>query len=160
MTPSRIRKAEREDIPALIALLGQLFAIEKDFHFCAERQRRGLEHLLACRTATVLTALCNGRVAGMVSGQILISTAEGGPSLLAEDLVVDDSMRGRGIGSLLLFHIGRWGREHRAGRMQLLADIDNLKGLGFYHSRGWSRTNLVCLRKYNREHDNDTDADS
>ena len=44
----------------------------------------------------------------MITGQLLVSTAEGGTSALVEDLVVAESHRGRGVGAGLLAEIERW----------------------------------------------------
>jgi GNAT superfamily N-acetyltransferase len=84
----------------------------------------------------------------MVTGQLVISTAEGGPALLVEDLYVVQKSRGRGIGRMLLEKIGIWAHGHGAKRLQLLADRDNLGALQFYRATGWQPTRLICLRKY------------
>ena len=78
----------------LVALLRQLFAIEEDFRIDEERQRRGLAMLLDNPQALILVAEAAGRVIGMCSGQLLVSTAEGGPALLVEDVVVAEGFRG------------------------------------------------------------------
>lgn len=44
--------------------------------------------LIANQWATVLVAETSGKVVGMATGQLTISTAEGGPALLVEDVVV------------------------------------------------------------------------
>jgi GNAT superfamily N-acetyltransferase len=143
-----IRPADQADIPAMAELLQQLFAIEADFHFFAERQERGLAMLLSAQTAAVLVAEEAGEVVGMVTAQLVISTAEGGPSLLIEDLVVVPTRQNRGIGTALLMAVEEWGSSMGAGRMQLLADRTNLPALDFYRYKGWRETQLICLRKY------------
>ncbi len=147
-----IRTAASSDIPHLVALLQQLFAIEEDFSFNGELQQQGLERLLASATGTVLVAETD-MIVGMASGQIVISSAEGRASLWVEDLVVDRDHRRRGAANLLLEEIGRWGRRRGARRMQLLADRSNEEALEFYRRRGWGATNLICLRKYMEEND-------
>lgn len=143
-----IRLAVTADIPAMVELLRQLFAIEADFDFSAERQQRGLELLLASPTAHAVVAERDARVVGMATAQLVISTAEGGPSLLVEDLVVLRHWQNCGIGSGLLNALAMWGNEHGASRMQLLADRTNTAALHFYNTRGWRTTELICLRKY------------
>ena len=146
-----IRLAVPPDIPAMVALLRQLFAIEADFDFCAERQQRGLELLLVSPTARVVVDESAARVVGMATAQLVISTAEGGPSLLVEDLVVLPHWQNCGIGSGLLDALAVWGNEHGASRMQLLADRTNTSALHFYNTRGWRMTELICLRKHSIE---------
>jgi len=151
----KIRAAADSDIPSLVDLLEQLFAIEDDFSFDRELQQQGLEQLLRSVSGTVMVVETD-RIVGMASGQIVISTAEGTASLWIEDLIVDSSQRRKGAGNLLLEEIGRWGRRRGACRMQLLADRGNDGALEFYRRRGWRTTNLMCLRKQSLEEDDDT----
>lgn len=143
-----IRKALPADVDSLLTLLEQLFSIEQDFEFSEDRQRAGIKLMLESNRSVILVFEENERILGMVSGQVLISTAEGKPALLVEDLVIIEEHRGRGIGGELLAAAGIWGRERGACRMQLLADCKNSKGLEFYRKNAWNRTNLICLRKY------------
>jgi GNAT superfamily N-acetyltransferase len=143
-----IRPALNEDINELLPLLKELFSIEIDFEFMEDRQRAGMKLLLESKNAVILVYEDNRKILGMVTLQVVISTAEGQPSLLVEDLVVKDGNRGRGIGGELLAAAGLWGEERGVSRMQLLADCQNTKGLDFYKKKGWFRTNLICLRKY------------
>ena len=143
------RLAEESDISEMVNLLRELFAIEKDFHVDPLLQRQGLRLLILSPAAAVIVAHTTAEVVGMVSGQLLISTAEGEPSLHIEDLVVRQDKRHLGIGRQLLELIGHWGCQKGARRMQLLADRDNAKGIEFYLKGKWRKTSLICLRKYN-----------
>ena len=143
-----IRPAQPQDLDELVLLLKSLFAIEADFTFDPHRQASALELLLASDSSLLLVAEVEDRVVGMCSGQTVISTAEGGPALLVEDLVVATSMRGRGIGRRLLKTMGGWAASRRIDRIQLLADRDNTGALDFYRNLGWQTTNLICLRTY------------
>jgi GNAT superfamily N-acetyltransferase len=146
-TDFKIRPAREADLPALQALLSQLFSIEQDFQPDPERQGRGLRLLLESTQSAVFAAEHSGRVVGMATVQILISTAEGGPVGLIEDVVVDDSQRGQGIGGLLLRHLEAWARERGLTRLQLLADKANRPALTFYEHLDWTPTSLIALRK-------------
>lgn len=142
-----IRWALRKDIVSLVALLEELFSIEEDFTFDAERQRRGLELMLESPLSCVMVAEAGNSVVGMCTGQLTISTAEGSASLLVEDVVVNEEWRGKGIGRQLLDRLAQWAAEQGANRMQLLADRTNKAGLDFYARSGWQQTQLICLRK-------------
>lgn len=143
---SSIRPAEAGDLEHLVDLLRQLFAIEEDFQVDAARQRRGLAMMLSNPRGLILVAERDGRVIGMCSGQLLISTAEGGPALLMEDVIVDENFRGGGIGRLLVSAMAQWAADQGAYRLQLLADQTNGEALAFYERLGWKTTNLICLR--------------
>ena len=144
-----IRNARLEDLDTLAILLRQLFSIEADFDVDAERQRRGLSMMLdgCLKHRCVKVAEVQGEVVGMVTAQLLISTAEGGIVALVEDMVVDSHHRARGIGRRLMTAIEEWSRERGAKRLQLLADHTNFSALDFYHKIGWRPTRLICLRR-------------
>jgi len=143
-----IRRATSRDLDALVRLLGVLFSIEADFAPDVERQRRGLAMLLATpERAAVLVAERAGAVAGMVTAQLVVSTAEGGPSALVEDMVVEANERRHGVGRALLAAAEAWAAERGATRLQLLADRENAPALRFYERLGWRWTQLVCLRR-------------
>jgi len=143
----QIRPAVAADIRSMVGLLAGLFAIESDFHFDAVLQEQGLRQLLGDKQATLLVAEYEGTVVGMCTMQRLISTAEGGPVGLVEDLVVDDAYRGQGIGTALLASIEAEGVRRGFTRLQLLADLDNAPALQFYAATGWHTTSLVALRR-------------
>lgn len=144
----RIRNAQPADLPSLVSLLAALFAIEEDFVFDEPKQRRGLSLMLENERGCVLVAEAEGRVVGMCSGQLLVSTAEGGLSMLVEDVVVDGRWRGRGVGRLLMAAISDWAKANKVSRLQLLADRNNIPALDFYQRLGWHTTELICLRTF------------
>ncbi|MDR3089990.1 MAG: GNAT family N-acetyltransferase [Desulfobulbaceae bacterium] len=145
-----IRPAAAKDIEAMAGFLTALFSIEQDFHPDMEKQRRGLRLLLrnpaACALVAAAAASDNEPV-GMVCGQLLISTAEGGLSLLLEDMFVVAAWRGCGLGRRLVDALLDWARAQGASRAQLLADADNAPALEFYHRVGWNQTRLAAWRK-------------
>jgi ribosomal protein S18 acetylase RimI-like enzyme len=149
----RIEQANAADVPALAELLSQLFSIEKDFRADAARQRRGIQALIEQprNRAVVLVARDDdGTAIGMVSGQLVVSTAEGAPSAWIEDVVVAPGLRRLGIGRALLNAVLEWAATQGATRAQLLADQTNEAALAFYARLGWTRSSMVMLRIHQR----------
>ena len=109
-----------------------LFAIEGDFVFDEKRQQQGKALFLQNKKGCILVAEHGGEVIGMCAGQLVISTAEGGVSLLVEDVVVAEKFRRQGIGGMLLDNLADWALEYGDSRLQLLADRTNKIGLFFY----------------------------
>ncbi len=142
-----IRQADAEDITALVGLLRLLFSIEKDFVFNAAKQERGLRLLLASPQAAVFAAEQGGQVIGMCTGQLLISTAQGGLSALIEDVAVLPAWQGKGVGRQLVAAAEAWVGGQGASRVQLLADRNNAPALAFYQKTGFQTTAMICLRK-------------
>lgn len=133
----------------MCGLLSELFSIESDFSPDSQKQTKGLSLLLGDTSglSAVLVAEKGDEIVGMCSVQILISTARGGPVGLMEDLIVRKGHRGNGIGTRLISEIFRWCDAKNISRLQLLRDVDNEHALKFYAGKGWSSTNLVCMRK-------------
>jgi GNAT superfamily N-acetyltransferase len=135
-----------------VGLLAALFAIEQDFQADTSRQREGLTLLLRepPQRAAVMVAREAGRVVGMASAQLVISTAEGAPSAWIEDVVIAASHRGRGLARDLLAALLDWAGQQGATRAQLLADGGNEPALGFYRHLGWETTRLGAWRVFLR----------
>jgi len=144
-----IRRATPGDVPVMCSLLSELFAIESDFSADNQKQATGLSLLLTDKydSSIVLVAEKGDEIIGMCSVQTLISTSEGGPVGLLEDLIVRKDYWGKGIGTRLLSEIFRWCKKKNISRLQLLRDADNERALKFYTGTGWAETNLVCMRK-------------
>jgi GNAT superfamily N-acetyltransferase len=145
-----IRRAAPADIPQMCVLLSELFSLESDFSPDGSKQARGLTLLINDTSASsaVFVAEDAGEVVGMCSVQALVSTAEGGPVGLVEDLIVRGEQRGKGIGTAILAEIARWCGAKKITRLQLLRDLDNTEALRFYIGNDWADTRLVCMRKY------------
>jgi ribosomal protein S18 acetylase RimI-like enzyme len=147
-SPFTIAEARVTDIAALIELLDTLFSIEADFHPNTEAQKRGLSLLIAQPERGMIKVARNadGKVIGMVSAQLVISTAQGTPSAWVEDMVIHQDYRNLGIGKELLTSLLTWCKKQGATRAQLLVDIENTPAIGYYDHLGWEKTQLQARR--------------
>jgi GNAT superfamily N-acetyltransferase len=143
----RVEPASERDIGALCGLLQELFAVEEDFSFDAQRARPALAQLIAGDRAQVLVARNANQAVGMCTAQLVVSTAAGGYSAWVEDVVVDSRYRGAGIGRQLLDAIEEWAKSQGATRLQLLADTANQPALRFYRRNRWQPLRLQAWRK-------------
>lgn len=143
-------EAKETDIPELISLLSILFNIEKDFKADLSKQRSGLELLIKQQTTATIQVARNaaGEAIGMVSAQLVISTAQGAASAWIEDMVVNAAYRGNGVGKQLLQHALSWAKSKGATRAQLLVDITNTDALGYYEHLQWESTQLQARRVF------------
>lgn len=155
MSSIRYRPAQFTDIPAIVGLIASLFSIEQDFSSDPARQVAGLKLMLPREDILLWVAedTCGDkpRIVGFCSVQTLVSTAEGGPVGLVEDVVVAEDARGAGIGHRLLEGAEAWAKRRGCTRLQLLADEDNAPALAFYAKTGWQPTRLKNWRKMLRE---------
>jgi len=141
-------EANSTDIAELVRLLSVLFSIESDFNPDISKQQKGLQLILENKATAMIQVARNktGKVIGMVSAQLVISTAEGAASAWIEDMVIDAGYRGLGIGKQLLENITIWAKNKGATRAQLLVDIENVDAVGYYSHLHWESTQLQARR--------------
>ncbi|MCQ4345961.1 GNAT family N-acetyltransferase [Pseudomonas stutzeri] len=143
----QIRPATLADVPALGQLLAQLFAQEAEFAPDQTAQQRGLAAIVGDPAlGTILVAVEDGRLLGMVNLLYTMSTALGARVALLEDMVVDATARGRGLGSALLESAIGHARSCGCRRITLLTDGDNLAAQRFYARHGFVRSPMRPLR--------------
>lgn len=144
----RIALATDADIEAMADLLHELFTLESDFKPQRAKQLAALRWILAHPDRGRLFVLRDGAaVIGMANALISISTAEGGPVLVLEDVIVAASHRGRGHGRQLVEHLLAWAAAENMSRVTLLADRDNAVALRFYQTLGFEESAMVVRRK-------------
>ncbi len=140
--------AANSDIEPMADLLYELFTLESDFLPQREKQLVALQWLLAHPAHGRLFVLRDGdRVVGMANALISISTAEGGPVLILEDVIIAASHRGAGHGRLLIEHVLRWANSAGMSRVTLLTDHDNSVALSFYKKLGFDESTMVVRRR-------------
>ena len=122
--------------------------MKKDFEPDTTKQIIGLKQLINNSMHGVIKVARNseGYSVGMVSAQLVISTAQGAMSAWVEDMIVSKNYRAEGLGRALLDEVLLWAKEKGATRAQLLVDIDNIPAIGYYQHLGWETTQLQARR--------------
>ena len=142
----RLRKGVRADIDGLSTLLAGLFSLETDFTIDLEKQKAGLALFLDGREGrAIFVAEDDGVLVGMVTCQLVISTAAGGYSVLLEDMYVLEAYRQKRVGTALIRQIQNWGTEQGAMRIQLVADERNTTARVFYKRLGFQGSFMTGL---------------
>ena len=135
------------DIDAMADLLHELFTLESDFRPQRKKQLAALSWILDLPDHGRLFVLRDtGRVIGMANALISISTAEGGPVLILEDVIVAAGHRGGGHGRCLVEHVMAWAATEGMSRVTLLADRDNASALRFYRALGFADSAMMVRR--------------
>lgn len=136
------------DIDAMADLLHELFTLESDFRPQREKQLAALRRILDHPDRGRLFVLRDaGSVVGMANALVSISTAEGGPVLILEDVIVAAGHRGRGLGRRMVEHVLAWAAAEGMSRVTLLADRDNASALRFYRMLGFEESAMVVRRR-------------
>ncbi len=147
MSEMRFEVAKNADLPRLVELLGILFESEAEFARDAEKQRAGLQAILADPSKGRIFVARDGReLVAMASLLYTISTAEGGKAALFEDLVVAPEHRKRGIGEALLKHVVAQARAEGVLRITLLTDMQNERAQAMYRRVGFVGSPMKPMR--------------
>lgn len=144
-----IALAAETDLPAMVGLLGELFAMERDFVPDAAKQERGLRLILESPAiGRIFVVRLYGETVGMASLLFTVSTASGGRAALLEDVVVAAPYRRLKVGRRLLRHVRHWAKEQGIVRLTLLADRGNDAALSFYESEGFTQSEAMVVYRH------------
>src|SRR5882724_9631956 len=88
------------------------------------------------RVAEAVIAYAGGQPVGFALYSYTFSSFLGRPGIYVEDLFVEQSHRGGGIGKALLAHLARIGRERGCGRLEWSALNWNERAMEFYQDLG------------------------
>ena len=145
----RIRRAQLSDLPIMVELLCELFAIEDDFTIDRAKHVRGLTLLLENPDAIVLVVENENYVIGMASVQPLISTAIGERVGLIEDVVIASRFRGKGLGRELIERLIDETQKAGMKRLALGADERNAGAIEFYKKFGFTTSHMGLMYRKN-----------
>ena len=142
-----IEPAIFEDLDELSSLLGELFSKESDFRPDKKKQLHALRLIFEEPSRGRVFVLRRDRtIVGMINLLFTISTAEGGFVILLEDLVVHDSFRGHGYGSMLLQHAIDFAKQKNFLRLTLLTDRPEIQSQELFKRFGFFESAMIPMR--------------
>jgi len=141
-----VRKASKEDLPALRALYR---ALEEDGvryqpeHFViGERTDDFFDNIFASADQDILVADIDGEAVGFVHCMILqqkkVSCLKPQSVIYLQDLCVREDLRSKGIGSVLIRASKDYGKEKGADFIRTQVFPGNTDGMRFYERNGFS----------------------
>jgi GNAT superfamily N-acetyltransferase len=132
-----IRPAAPADVPTILRFIQGLAEYEKLSHHCIATEEFLRRTLFGERTyAEVVIASCDGVDAGFALFFHSYSTFLALPGIYLEDLFVEPSFRGKGLGKALLRHLARLAIERDCGRLEWAVLDWNQPAIDFYKSLG------------------------
>jgi GNAT superfamily N-acetyltransferase len=132
-----IRPATPNDVPLILDLIRELAVYEKLAHEVVASEAILTETLFGNpRYAEVVIARYDGLPVGYALFFHSFSTFLGRPGLYLEDVFVQPTMRGKGIGKSLLVYLARLAVERKCGRFEWSVLNWNEPSIGFYKSLG------------------------
>jgi N-acetylglutamate synthase-like GNAT family acetyltransferase len=135
--PLEFRPARPEDAPALSRLLGQL-GYPTD---AAEIPRR-LDKMALRPGTTVIVAEEAGQVIGCVTVHLFYSLHTSEPTAWLTAVVVDETARGRGVGTEMVKRAEVWAIQNGALRISLTSALRRTEAHDFYKQHGYEHTGV------------------
>jgi len=141
-----IRLANKTDIPGMIHLLKQLGQVHHDirpdlFRDGAQKYSEAdLEKLLLDETRPIFVGIEDGRMLGYCF--CVLEEVKNDPvlrdvkNIYIDDLCVDETIRGKHVGSRLYDHVCAWAKEIGCRSVTLNVWCGNHSAMRFYESRG------------------------
>lgn len=132
-----IRKADKNDVPAILEMIEELAEFEKLSDEVVADEKTLMENLFGPnKHAEVLLAEYEKNIAGQVLFFHNFSTFKGKPGIYIEDLYVKQSHRGKGIGNLLLKEVIKIAKERNCCRVEWSVLDWNTRAIDFYERLG------------------------
>jgi GNAT superfamily N-acetyltransferase len=145
-----VRLACADDVPAVVALSGGLFAEDGglrdaflDVEWPAREGYRYYGAVLTTRDAACWVAVDGGRTIGYLVARI-VGPYPARPVRVAEleNVFVEPAERGRGVGARLVAVFTEWAAGHGARRMTVTAYAANERAIAFYRRHGFAPKSL------------------
>ncbi len=134
-----IREATELDLPAILKLYAQLGQDDGSV-LSLEEACRILDRMNSYPDYRLYAALVAGRVVGTFSILIMDNMAhKGARSAILEDVVVEERLRGQGIGKWMVEYAGCICRENGCYKMVLNSNRNRIDAHRFYESLGFEK---------------------
>jgi GNAT superfamily N-acetyltransferase len=131
---SDIREARAEDASDIVRLVAQLDYAIDEAGAEARRQR------LAGRGEPLLVAEADGKIAGLLNWHVMETIHRPRPVGRIVTLVVDEPVRGTGVGRMLMAEAERRMRQAGCGLLEVTSNVRLADAHRFYERLGLERT--------------------
>jgi GNAT superfamily N-acetyltransferase len=141
-----IRAATSADAEAIAHMVRSLAAVNGDIHKVSCRPENFATHGFSEAPAFhALIAECDGEAVGLSLWFCNFSSWRGDLGIYIQDLYVDDTLRGTGLGRRLLEETARSGRDSGATHLRLSVASSNTGARAFYKRLGLAFRDDECI---------------
>jgi len=142
-----IRTAREADIPQVYRLMAQLQRLAGVK--VAGEAAFGQQFRLALSDPRFRAFVAEeaGAVQGVITVWLRESLFHGGPVALVDELIVDESSRGRGIGAQLIEHVVAYCVRLGCAEVEVSTETDNLAARRFYARHGFVEQGVLLERE-------------
>lgn len=136
-----LRNARRDDLERIVELIADDAVAAERTGAYGEAHVRGFEAIEASPDNELVVAESDGRIVGVAQLTYIPGISRNGATrLLVEAVRVDATLRGQGIGRLLMEYAHERGRERGATLAQLTSDKQRPDAHRFYRSLGYAQS--------------------
>ncbi|RME49553.1 MAG: GNAT family N-acetyltransferase [Chloroflexi bacterium] len=115
---------------------------------------RGVEgrfkYMLTLTHFNVSVAEEDDQVIGMITASLRPTLWHAGPVVLIDELVVDQTARGKGVGKALIEAIVEWAKKRGASEIEVSTEKDNEAAQAFYQSHGFKHESVLLEMEFHR----------
>ena len=133
-TPIRLRPAQPDDADAIGELVHEL---QREMGMPQALSQAQLQAMLGAPDSSILLAVVDGVVAGLLSYNVCQGLLHGGASFRIEDLIVGSTFRRRGISRTLLAEAELQALRLGCVELEVTTLEDNLSARDLYRSAGF-----------------------
>jgi GNAT superfamily N-acetyltransferase len=134
-----VREAREGDLPAILCLYAQL-GQDDGTVLSLDQARFIFARLRSYPDYKLHVALADGKIVGTFALLVMDNLAHrGARSAILEDVVVDEGLRGQGIGKRMMDYAGDLCREKKCYKMALNSNRHRIEAHRFYESLGYER---------------------
>lgn len=131
-----MRFAEKKDVALILGFIKELAVYEHLLDQVTATEEILCESLFVNKAAEVIIGEYEGKPIGFALFFHNFSTFLGKPGIYLEDLYIQPSFRGLGLGKIMLSFIGKLAKERQCGRVEWWCLDWNKPAIDFYESLG------------------------
>lgn len=147
-----IREALRGDLPEVLRLYAQL-GQDDGTTLCLDRAEELWREMLSHGDHRIWVAESEGRVVGTFSLLRMVNLAHlGAPSAVVEDVVVDESCRGMGVGRAMMGRAMEIARGKGCYKLTLSSNARRTDAHRFYENLGFRRHGISFFIETGEDH--------
>ena len=135
----KLRFAEKKDVMLILGFIKELAIYEHLLDEVVATEEGLCESLFVNIAAEVIIGEYEGKPIGFALFFHNFSTFLGKPGLYLEDIYIQPSFRGLGLGKIMLSFIGKLAKERQCGRVEWWCLDWNKSSIEFYESLGAQR---------------------
>lgn len=108
------------------------------------------KYMLTLTHCNLCVAEDEEQVIGLISASVRPTLWHPGPVTIIDELIVDRTARGQGVGRALIQAVVDWARKRGASEIEVSTETDNTAAQSFYRRHGFDHESLLLEMEWHR----------